>query len=183
MKIWKSILLLITCLLFFATASTVIGADIAKIGIVDFQKVFEVSDAGKLAQVEINKQGKKMEDDLKKKEVEIKELQKKFEREALVMNEDVRSKKERAFRIKVNDFKSLTKKYQADFKMLNGKLVNFLKKEVLDIVDEMGKNEGYLIILEKKEGGVLYFPNTIDITDQLIQIYNTRLAKKSVEKR
>ena len=35
------------------------SADVAKIGIIDFQKILETSSAGKKAQAEISKQGKK----------------------------------------------------------------------------------------------------------------------------
>ena len=41
------------------------SADVAKIGVVDFKKILETSNAGKSAQAEINKHGKKMEEDLK----------------------------------------------------------------------------------------------------------------------
>ncbi len=59
---------------FFAFSSY--GADIAKIGVVDFQRILETSSGGKSAQVEINKKGKAMEQTLKEKGVEIEELKK-----------------------------------------------------------------------------------------------------------
>ena len=92
------------------------GADVAKIGVVDFQRVLETSSAGKMAMAEINKQGKKMEADLKKKGEEIEAIKKKMEREALVMSKEMREEKEREFRININDFKVLQKKYMAEFK-------------------------------------------------------------------
>ena len=47
-----------------------------KIGIVDFQKVLLTSSPGKLATEEMEKEGKKMEADVKSREDEILELQK-----------------------------------------------------------------------------------------------------------
>jgi outer membrane protein len=43
----------------------------------------------------------------------------------------------------------------------------------------MGKKEGFLLIIEKREAGVMYSPNTIDLTDQLIQKYNAEFVQKA----
>ena len=154
------------------------AADIAKIGVVDFQKVLSVSNAGKQAQAEINTKGKAMEADLKKKGSEIEEIKKRIERETLVMSKENREEKEREFRIKLNDFKMLKKKYAGDFKRMEKRLVSRIQKEILQLVEEMGKKEGFLLIVEKREGGVLYYPSTIDITDRLIQKYNELFVER-----
>lgn len=151
------------------------AADVAKIGIVDFQKVFETSTAGKAAKEEINTQGKKLETDLKAKGSELEETKKRLEREALVMSREKREEKEREFRIKVNDFKSLQKKYERDLQRTQKRLLGEMKKEVLEIISEVGKAEGYLMIIEKI--GVLYAPTALDISDTIIQKYNEMKAK------
>jgi len=176
MKNFKIVFKIIIFSIFFFSNSS-FGADVAKIGVVNFQRIFETSNAGKLAQSEINEHGKKMEADLKKKGAEIEELQKKLEREILVISKEVREERERELRIKTNDFKFLNKKYLRKFKEVEGKIVRRIKKDVLKIVEEIGKKEGYLIVFEKRDAGVLYSPSTIDITDKLIQKYNTKFAQ------
>lgn len=166
----------------FFTASSY-GADVAKIGVVSFQKILEKSDAGKKATAEINKRGKEMEASLKTKGEEIDATKKKLEREALVMSKEMREQKEREIRININDFKTLKNKYMADFKQHEARLVRDIQKEVLEIVTEMGKKEGFLVIFEKREAGVLYSPDTIDITDRLIQKYNAIFSKKTSKKK
>jgi outer membrane protein len=166
---------------FFAASSY--GADVAKIGVVNFQKILEKSDAGKKATAEINKRGKEMETSLKTKGEEIDATKKKLEREALVMSKEMREQKEREIRISINDFKTLKNKYMADFKQHEARLVRDIQKEVLEIVSEMGKKEGFLVIFEKREAGVLYSPDSIDITDRLIQKYNAIFSKKTSKKK
>ena len=153
------------------------AADVAKIGIVDFQRILDVSIAGKEAQTEIKAAGKKMEDDLKTKGAEIEELQKRLEREALVMSSDMREEKQREGRIKVNDFKVLQKKYMAEFKKLEQEIIRRIRIEVFDLIDRIGEEEGFLLILERQESGAIYFPNTIDVTDKLIQKYDQQTQK------
>ena len=159
------------------------GADVAKIGIVNFQTILEKSDAGKMAMAEINKHGKELEANLKKKGKEIEEAKSKLEREALVMSKDMREEKEREIRINTNDLKILQNKYTADLRQLEAKLVRNIQKEVLEIVADIGKKEGFLVIFEKREAGVMYSPDTIDITDRLIQKYNSIFSKKSSQKK
>jgi outer membrane protein len=171
---------IVVCFGFFVASSY--GADVAKIGVVDFQKVLETSNAGKLARGEINEQGRKMEEDLKEKGEKIEEAKKKLEREALVMSNEMRAEKEREIRISINDFKSLQKQYMADFKEQEKKLVTSIQKELLKIVSEIGKKEGFLLILEKREAGIIYSPDTIDISDRVIQEYNTVFAQKTGKK-
>ena len=164
-------------------AASLYGADVAKIGVISFQKIIDKSDAGKKATAEINKRGKEMEASLKKKGEEIEAIKKKLEREALVMSKEMREEKEREIRISINDFKTLKNKYMADFKQHEARLVRDIQKEVLQIVKEMGKKEGFLVIFEKRESGVLYSPDTIDITDRLIQRYNAVFSKKASQKK
>jgi outer membrane protein len=67
----------------------------------------------------------------------------------------------------------------AEFKNYEKRLISRIRKQVFDIIEGIGKKEGYLLILEKREAGVMYYPNTIDITDQLIQKYNANFASKT----
>ena len=157
------------------------AADVAKIGVIDFQRVLEASSAGKYAQAEINKQGKKMEADLKKRGAEIEETKQRLEREALVMSKEMREQKQREIRININDFKTLQQKYMKEFKDFENRLVQRIRKDVVELIQDIGKSGGYLMIVEKRTGEVIYNPKTVDATDNLIQKYNVNFAKKPAE--
>ena len=143
-----------------------------KFGVVDFQKVLATSNAGKAAKEQITKEGKKMEEELKIKGDEIEELRKKFEKESPVMSKEARDEKQRDIRIKIGDAQALQKKYADDFKSVEGKLIKQIQKDVFEIVEDMGKKESYQMIIEKT--AVLYSPESVDITDKLIQLYNAK---------
>ena len=153
------------------------AADVAKIGVANLQRILETSNQGKSAQEQIKKQKGQMEQELKQKGGEIEELRKQLERESMVMSKEKREEKEREIRIKLNDFKSLQKRYRTQLQSLEKKLVNALLKEVSSLVEEIGKKEGYLLIVNN--AGVMYSPNSINITDQVIKELNARFAKKS----
>jgi outer membrane protein len=167
---------------FFVGTFPAYGTDAAKIGMIDLQKVLETSSAGKASQAEINKQGKAMEAQFKKAKDDLEEMKKRIEREALVMSKEARDEKEREFRIKVNDLRELENKFKQDLNILNRRLVKQLQDDVFNIVEEIGKKEGYALIVEKNEGGVVYALSGIDITDKIIQLYNVRFAQKTDKK-
>jgi len=96
------------------------------------------------------------------------------------MSKEMREEKEREIRIRLNDLKSLQKRYESEFRGIEKRIITRMKKELFGIVQEIGKNEGYLLIIERI--GVLYSPKTVDITDIIIQKYNTSFAEKAEDK-
>jgi outer membrane protein len=168
---------MIGCFFSLLWLGSVNAADVAKIGVANLQRVLETSNSGKSAQEEIKKQKDQMEQELKQKGAEIEEIRKQIERESMVMSKEKREEKEREFRIKLNDFKSLQKRYSTQLQRLEKKLVSGLLKDVSTLVGEIGKKEGYLLIINNKD--VMYAPGSIDITDELIKQLNARQAKKS----
>ena len=153
------------------------AADVAKIGIVDLQRAVTTSDYGKSAQAEIKKERDIMLQELKTKGAEIEALGKQLERESMVMSKEKREEKEREFRIKQNDFRLLNKKNNQKMQDLQKEFFNRVVKDVFTLAEEIGKKEGYLLIMRSE--GVMYSPSTIDITDQIIKQLNDKHAKKS----
>jgi len=173
----KCNIILIVCFFSLLWLDSVNAADVAKIGVANMQRVLETSNAGKSAQEQIKKQKDQMEQELKQKGGGIEELRKQLERESMVMSKEKREEKDREIRIKLNDFKSLQKRYRTQLQNLEKKLVSALLKEVSTLVEEIGKKEGYLLIVNNT--GVMYSPGSIDITDRLIKELNAGYAKKS----
>ena len=166
---------IVLCAVFlWVTASY--GADVAKIGVVDFQKIFVDSNAGKKADVTFKKKGNELKDKLIKKAKEIEELKSKYERESLVMSKEQRDERARAIRIEINDYKLMEKKSKDALKEINGKLAITIRDHVLKIIERIGKSEGFLVIIDKP--AILYNPGSIDITDRVIKEYNKANAKK-----
>ena len=176
MRLRKYEMAILFFFLFFLCSGQAVAADVAKIGVVDLQRVLETSNPGKSAQAEIKKQKDTMEKELKEKGAEIEQLRIQFERESMVMSKEKREEKEREGRIKLNDFKSLQNRYRSELQNLEQKLVNELRNDVYALVEEIGKKEGYLLIINNFS--VMYAPGSINITDQLIKKMNEKYAKK-----
>lgn len=143
-----------------------------KIGVIDFQRVLRESVGGKAAKAEIERRGEAIEASLKQQRDDLEKLKTKLEAEARVMSEDRRDREERDFRIKVNDFKSIQKKKAKEFKDFEGEVIQKVQKEVFELVEQIGEKNGFTLIVEK--GLILYNSDTVDVTDQLITLYNAK---------
>jgi outer membrane protein len=152
----------------------VAGAAETRVGIVDFQRVLDESRAGKAAQATINKQGREMEAELKSKGEDLEQIKDQLEREALVMSKETREEKERDFRIKVNDFRKVQQDYAKTARELQIRAMGRIRDEVDGLARVIAEKEGYGLIIEKQEAGVLYAPANIDITDKIIQRYDAQ---------
>ena len=139
--------------------------------------MLETSVAGKSAQNEIKGQKDKLEADLKQKGNELQELEVRLQREATVMSKEAREGKERELRIKASDLQALQKKYRTDLQELERKYMGQLQKDISDLVAEIAKKEGYVLIISTI--GVLYSQPVMDITARLIQDLNAKSGKKA----
>ena len=175
MRAVKCTFAILLLILLFATNS-LFAANVAKIGVIDLQKVLATSTSGKAIQAQLKSQKDKMESALKRKGSEIEKISKRLERESMVMSKEMREEKEREQRIKINDFKSLQKKFRSDLQKLEGQLMNQLQQDIKGLVDSIGKKKGYLLIINKYN--VIYSPDSIDITDDLIKQLNAKTAKR-----
>ena len=167
------------CFFFFVISAY--GADVAKIGVVDFQRIFKTSVAGKEARAEIQKKGDELATDLKKKENELKEMGASLDRDLMLQQESemldakMVEEKKRAYRIRINDFQTLKRQYDNEMMRLERTVVGRLRDDILVLAEALGKKAGYLLIIEKT--AVVYSPSTIDVTDKLIQQMNTKFSK------
>ncbi len=157
---------------FFIFTLAAYAADATKIAIVDFQKIVGSSEKGKAASEQLNKEAETMRAELEKQSAELKKMKDAFDKESAVLSGEKRKEKESKLSEKVIKFKELQKKYNEDTGKLYQTLMVEIQQNILKVIEEIGKKEGYSLIVEKVQGGVLYSTG-IDITDKVIKGYNS----------
>ncbi|MFZ7128308.1 MAG: OmpH family outer membrane protein [Desulfobacterales bacterium] len=165
---WMTILMAIA---FLAAASTAAAADI-KLGIVDFQKILETSKIGQKVNADLKQEFQRMESDFEGKKKEIEDLKSKLEKEAMVMSREMREEKEIELRVKLKNAQELEKQYRQELMKHEKEAVNELQKEVLEIVQDMGKKEKFTVISSRV--GILYSDDAIDLTDRVVKVLDSR---------
>ncbi|MFP4649487.1 MAG: OmpH family outer membrane protein [Desulfobacterales bacterium] len=170
MKAVKISGVLLACVAFLVSAAA--GADNGKIGIIDFQEVLADSEAGRKVQQQMRAEGQGMEGELQELAADIEELDKQLSRDSMVMNEQKREEKQQELEKKQYEFQSRRQQYQGRFRELESELVGKLEDEVFSIAEEIGKEQGYRLIIERS--AAVYYPDSIDLTSEVIKLYDER---------
>ena len=169
---------MVALILVFSNAVGLQAAEM-KIGMIDFQAVVGKSQPGQQIEADLKKDGERMEAELTKDKEELTALKEKLEREAMVMSREAREEKEIEFRVKARNLQEKEKRYRAEFMGRQRQEVDKLRKVVLEITQDLGKKEGYTLVLSKV--GVLYHDASVDLTDKVVQLLNKRLAGKGAQ--
>jgi outer membrane protein len=163
------------------------GADIIKIGIVDTQKILDTSLLGKKMKNELNKLHTGFSADLDAKGKEIEKLQREIDKISISnqslseADKDKLENKNRELKIKIYDAETLEEKYQNDFNKQEIKRLKYVTKIVGEIISEIGKKEGYLLIKNKR--GTLFSPGERDFTDKVIKLLDSRYKEGKFKER
>jgi len=160
------------------TAGSASGADVVKIGYVDLRVALNESEAGKKAKIELESLIKTKQSSIEEKGKSIEKLKGDFEKQASVLSADARKSKEEEIERLVRDYQRLVQDSQNEVKKKEGEITGGILKELRDVVDKIGQEEGYSLILENVEGIILYSRKDLDITDRVIKNYNDWKAKQ-----
>jgi outer membrane protein len=163
----------------FGLVPAAYSADPVKIGVIDFEKIMKESSAGKMNQQRLNTRGTELKDKLEREKQQLDQIGESFEKEALVLSDEKKREREREFRNQIEDFKIMQQDYANELKNMEIRMINDMQKAVYDIANDLGKKEKYTLIIEKKNAGVIYIPEQVDITDTVIKKYNAVTAQKN----
>ena len=143
-----AILALTTC---FTAPS--FAADVAKIGVINFEKILNDSSAGKVGQKQLKTKWEQLQKKLNTEKKSVEDFSLAIERESLVLSPEKKRAKQRELEDRVNDLKRMNADFTQEFRALQNKRITTMQKEVFAIANEMGKKQGFLLIIERKVGG------------------------------
>jgi outer membrane protein len=154
---------------------SLLAADSVKFGSIDLQKVLNESEAGKKAKSELDALIKSKESTIEEKSKVIEKLKGELEKQTSVLSAEAKKKKEDELEKMLREYQRLVQDSQSEVKKKEGELTDTIIKEIREIIEKIGVEEGYTLIIEK--GLVLYSNKDIDITDMVMKKYNESKAK------
>lgn len=178
MKISKGLLIVVVCLLSILIVIGDVLAQDLKVGYVDLRLALNESEAGKKAKTELESLIKIKQAAIDEKGKAIDRLKGDLEKQASVLSEEARKSKEEEIERQIREYQRLVQDSQAEVKKKESELTNSILKELREIIDRIGKDENYTLILENVEGLILYSKKDIDLTEKVIRAYNETKAKK-----
>lgn len=149
-----------------------LAAQTVKIGVVDLQKLQKNSKAFQRASVGVKKKFDDMQQKLNDERNALAKLDEDLKKQSMMLSLDAQEDKKREFDKKQRQFKFMYDEYTQEMKDTEMDAIRKIMKELEKIVEDMGKKEGYTIILERRTLGLLYFNNVIDLTDRVTEAYD-----------
>ena len=173
----KRLMLLAAVLMTLIAVPAAMAADTMKLGYVDLQKALNMSSAGKAAKDKMKAKFKDYEADVQKKQEELKKLKEDLEKQAMLLSAEARATKERDYQQKVKDYQRLTKDIQEELQQTDADYTRKILEDIFKVVQQIGKQDGFTLILEKTESSILYANESIDLTERIIQTYDKQTGK------
>lgn len=145
-----------------------------KIGVVDIDQAISSTDEGKAAREEFARKQRDAEAELQPMYERYKELEDELKAKKFVLSDEALFQKqldlaETRNQIQ-NKMKALEGQLQVDQKRLEGPLT----AKLVEIISDIGKSNGFTIIMRRGAPGVLYTREALDITDLVIEKYNAK---------
>jgi len=153
-----------------AAPAAAVGA--AKIGYIDVQRVLARSAAGVAAREQLEKERATIQKDMDGRRQELEKLRDEIEKKGALMTADARRDKQEQFERKRRDAARAADDYQKELEKKEGQLLQKVLQEMGGVIEKVGKEKNYYMIVEKRNAGVLYAATDADLTDEIIRAYD-----------
>ena len=152
---------------------SVLAAEL-KVAYVDIQRAVNESNAGKEAKKAITKDVEKIQHIVVDKQKELQTLKESLDKQALMLTPDARANKEKEYQNKLREFQRWGEDTQNEINQKRMEIERNISAALIKVIQKIGADEGYTVILEKNESIVLYAAKSIDITDRVIKAYDAQ---------
>jgi outer membrane protein len=169
----RGILLLVTGF-WMAWGCLAWGAEPIKLAYVDIQNALNLSEAGKAAKKQMMLEVERMRKNFAGKQKELEKLKDDLEKRGSVLSEAARDEKARDYQAKVRDLQRMERDYQDELQRKDRELTESILKKLEVVVKKMGEEGKYTLILEKNQAGIIYIADVLDLTDELIKIFDQK---------
>ncbi|MEW6089151.1 MAG: OmpH family outer membrane protein [bacterium] len=147
------------------------AAQVLKVGFVDIQKALEECNVGKKAKEELQGMVDKKQVEIDKLSAEIESLQKALE-EQVMLSAEKKKEKENVINEKMEVYQKLALSAKKEISKKESELTEPLIKKIRNIIDKIGQEKGYSLVLEKNYSSILYGSQEIDLTGLVIKELN-----------
>ncbi len=147
-----------------------------KIGVVDLGRVLVKSTAGVAAREQLEKDKAAMQKEVDGKRQEIEKLKEELEKKGPLMTAEVRREKQDLYERKARDVTRLFEDFRKELEKKEQGLGQRVLREIAGVIDRVGKERKYYLIVEKG-AGVVYASAEADITEEVIKAYDQESGK------
>lgn len=160
-----------------ATLATLAAAQSAapnKVGVIQVQSALIATKDGQKAAKELEERMAPRKKDLDGKQAEIRDLQERLQKGGNTLSESAKEDLTRNIDAKTKSFNRQVEDAQAELQQEQQKVLNQLGQKMMQIIDKYAQANGFSVILDvsNQNTPVLYASNTVDITKDIIELYD-----------
>jgi outer membrane protein len=161
--------------LFMFVAIPLFAQTTPTIGVIDVQRVVSDSEVGKKALAEIKTIKDKKQQDMDAREQTIEQMQDKLQKQKDILSADAQQKLNDDIQKAYTDLKRFREDSEAEIQNRLNTALKSMEDRVIPIIQKMGAEKGYSVILVKDQ--LVYYNAKNDITDDVIRLFNEQAAK------
>jgi outer membrane protein len=149
-----------------------------KVGVINIQSALVSTRDGQAAAQELEKKRAPKTKELERKQVEIRSLQESLNKGGNAMAEAAKSELVRNIDTKTKSFNRDLEDAQAEWDQEQQKVLQDLGQKMMAVIDKYAKDNQFSLILDVSNPNtpVLFASNTIDITKEIIDLYDKNAA-------
>src|SRR6266542_241961 len=151
------------------TAPSAQTANGTRVGFVDIQRVLARSAAGVAAREQLEKEKAVMQKQVDAQRAELEKLRDDLDKKGQLLSADARREKQDLLERKVRDARRLVDDLQGTLQKKEEAMLAKVLQDVSGLIQQVGKDRGYSIVLERQRSSVLYAAADADLTDELIR--------------
>ena len=152
----------------------VAAAQEVKIGIVDIEQALVSTDEGKAAREEINRKNRDARAQVEPLMEQRKTLAEDLQGKKYVLSDDAMFQKQVQLAELENKIKSKIEELDGQLKIEQGKVLAPLQNKLHSIIESIGKEQGFTLILARNNPYVMYSREALDITDLVVARFNQK---------
>jgi|KBSSwiStaDraftv2_1062776.scaffolds.fasta_scaffold192430_2 outer membrane protein len=160
-----------------APAAPAGGGALNRIAYIDVQRVLARSAAGVAAREALEREKATMQKEMDGRRVELEKLREEIEKKGALLTPDARRERQEQFERKRRDAARLADDFQKELEKKESVLLQKVLQEVSGIIERVGKEKNYYMIVEKRGAGVIYAAADADLTDEVIRAYDQQAPK------
>jgi outer membrane protein len=145
-----------------------------KIGYVDLQRALNEIDEGRTAKARLKGEFEQKQKVLDEKQADFNRARGEFEKQAGVLAEGPRKERQEELDRKFVELQSTFTQLQKELTDREREVTRGIFDKMGVIIRETAEAEGFTIVLEKNDAGILYASGALDLTNELIRKYNAR---------
>ena len=145
-----------------------------RIAVVDVNQALNSTDEGKAAREELARKQREAEARVQPRIERFKELQEELKSKKFVLSEDALYQRQLDLLELKNEIEFEMKELEGKFKVDEERIVGPLRKKMVEVVQGIGREQGFTLIVERASPGLLYSREALDITDAVIERFNQK---------